>query len=52
MCQFGWQLLIVHGRKPRLLVHFDKVNDGPTKYSIKWFQIYIRNLQVATHTTN
>ena len=29
MCQFGWQLLIVHERNSRLHIWFGKVKNGP-----------------------
>ena len=30
ICQFGWQLLILHESNPRLHACFDKVKNGPT----------------------
>lgn len=49
ICHFGWQLLVVHGRRnSKLHVCFDKVSDGPT-YK-KYLALYLYSLSTCGHT--
>ena len=43
ICQFGWRLLILHGKYSRLHLCFDKVNNGPTHKTISGPILYLHS---------